>query len=44
MEGKLHVPRTGQADTIIQDFQFPTGESAPVWKQVAAVDDKLWWA
>lgn len=40
VEGKLHVPRTSQADTIIQDFQFPTGEAAPVWKQVVAVDDK----
>lgn len=38
--GKLHVARTGQADTIIQDFQFPSGEAPPVWKQVFAADDK----
>lgn len=38
--GKLHVARTGQADTIIQDFQFPSGEAPPVWKQVLAADDK----
>jgi outer membrane protein assembly factor BamB/pSer/pThr/pTyr-binding forkhead associated (FHA) protein len=40
IEGKLHVARTGQADTIVQDFQFPTGEKPPVWKQVVAADDK----
>ncbi len=34
------MPRTGQGDTTIQDFQFPTGEAPPVWKQVVAVDDK----
>ncbi len=38
--GKLHVARTGQADTIIQDFQFPSGDASPVWKQVLAADDK----
>lgn len=40
VEGRLHVARTGQADSVVQDFQFPTGEAAPVWKQVLAVDDK----
>ena len=40
LAGKLHVARTGQADPIIQDFQFPSGEAPPVWKQILATDDK----
>ena len=40
LEGKLHVARTGQGDSVIQDFTFPSGEAPPVWKQVLAVDDK----
>ena len=40
IEGKLHVARTGQADSIIQDFQFPSGEAPPVWKQVLSADDR----
>ena len=40
IEGKLHVARTGQADAIVQDFQFPSGEAPPVWKQVLSANDK----
>jgi|GEM_PF-981851 len=40
MAGKLHVARTGQGDSVIQDFTFPSGEAQPVWKQVLAADDK----
>ena len=36
----MHVARTGQGDSVIQDFTFPSGEAPPVWKQVLAVDDK----
>ena len=38
--GKLHMARTGQADSIIQDFQFPSGDAPPTWKQILAADDK----
>ena len=40
LAGKLHVARAGQADSVIQDFQFPSGEAPPTWKQVLAADDK----
>jgi outer membrane protein assembly factor BamB len=40
IEGKLHVARTGQGESVIQDFQFPSGEAPPVWKQVLAADEK----
>ncbi len=38
--GRLHVARTGQGDSAIQDYQFPSGEAPPTWTQVLAVDDK----
>ncbi len=40
LAGKLHVARAGQADTVIQDFQFPSGAAPPTWKQILAADDK----
>lgn len=40
LEGKLHMAKTGQAEDIVQDFQFPSGEAPPTWKQVVNADDK----
>lgn len=40
LAGRMHVARTGQGDSLIQDFQFPSGEAPPTWTQVLSVDDK----
>ncbi len=37
--GRLHVAQSGAGDTPVQDFEFPSGEKPPIWKQLLPVDN-----